>query len=531
MVRLKELLRLLEGRLTEHDENRKKVQNKLLDRCSEIKKDADSLEEKISKEIQGGFEEKEEEILGLIEKLNEGEDASSGLIKEAQEVISKEYKYKIQLLKKAKSFVGSYELKVSTVKVEKELNFSDTESIISHLQEHMNKIQESVTAIQEELTGICNKRRKEAEELEKRVNGKLEVVFKAEDARIQCVVKVVKEKIDSEDPEEVKELTRRAQLTLLRKQEYELIEGNSLDNCNLKVEKEASLKFIGFEEGKPTNLILSFTKNGELSLSFTFFSEDEVKVLKDVDSPFKMEAEIWEKDHEEGTSRTLTKDFILGIDEPVCFKTPFIPNTTYCLKMRIAHKGTYTQWSDETEFTTPEFKDICVWKGCPETVDKEKKYSVDRRNPRVALKNGDKFCTIIGNTHLPPNKMTSWCIKILKSKRDGYSIFIGIAPLDINQNEDRNWLKCGWYFDCYRSELYSGPPHNYTKEYGPRKDKGEYVHTGDSVGVVMNTTKGELSFVLNRVNLGVAYEGIPLDKPLVPCVLLYHKGDSVELVF
>ena len=45
----------------------------------------------------------------------------------------------------------------------------------------------------------------------------------------------------------------------------------------------------------------------------------------------------------------------------------------------------------------------------------------------------------------------------------------------------------------------------------------------------MDTAKGELSFVLNGVNLGVAYDGIPLDKPLVPCALLYYEGDSVEL--
>ena len=79
--------------------------------------------------------------------------------------------------------------------------------------------------------------------------------------------------------------------------------------------------------------------------------------------------------------------------------------------------------------------------------------------------------------------------------------------------------------------LWSGPPHNYRdKEYGSRKEPNMYVRTGDSVGVVMDTTKGELSFVLNDVNLGVAYEEIPLDKPLVPCVLLRYKGDSVELI-
>ena len=70
-----------------------------------------------------------------------------------------------------------------------------------------------------------------------------------------------------------------------------------------------------------------------------------------------------------------------------------------------------------------------------------------------------------------------------------------------------------------------------SKKYGPRKEKwGEYVHTGDSVGVVMDTAKGELSFVLDGVNLGVAYEGIPLDKPLVPYVNIKPEGDSVELV-
>ena len=37
------------------------------------------------------------------------------------------------------------------------------------------------------------------------------------------------------------------------------------------------------------------------------------------------------------------------------------------------------------------------------------------------------------------------------------------------------------------------------------------------MGVVIDTAKDELSFVANGVNLGVAFDGIPLDKPLVPC--------------
>ena len=160
------------------------------------------------------------------------------------------------------------------------------------------------------------------------------------------------------------------------------------------------------------------------------------------------------------------------------------------------------------------------------------KYSVDDKNPRIATKTSDDiWCTIIGNTPLPLNKVTSWSTKVLKSKRsDGSYIYTGVAPSDINQNDD-NYSEYGWYFNCWGSTLWSGLPHNYKwKEYGPRKEEGEYVHTGDSVGVVMDTAKGELSFVVNGVNLGTAFKGIPLDKPLVPCVLLAWVGDSVELV-
>ena len=46
----------------------------------------------------------------------------------------------------------------------------------------------------------------------------------------------------------------------------------------------------------------------------------------------------------------------------------------------------------------------------------------------------------------------------------------------------------------------------------------------------MDTARGGLSFVVNGVDFGLAYEGIPLDKPLVPCVLLWYEGYSVELV-
>ena len=383
--------------------------------------------------------------------------------------------------------------------------------------------------------------REQINTLEKRVSCKLEEKFTLLDNCLQTVFNGLR----SGDGDEISKALQKAKAELLVTQSYEVVERNFDENeddhkfsisslYDLKTERKVvSLKFIDFEKRKPTFSISSFTEKGELSISFSFFSEDEVEVLKEVDTPFEVEVKMWERgQNEEGTSKTLTTKIILG--EPICIRNTFTASTTYSLKMRIAHQRKNTQWSNEAEFTTPKFEDSCIWKECPDNVVDKRKYSVDKENPRIATKINDSgyLCTIIGNTPLPPNKVTSWSIRILKSEdNDGGSIYIGVGPSDINQNEEYNWTNCGWYFYCYLSELCPEPPHNYSgKEYGPRKMYGQYVHTGDSVGVMMDTTKGELSFVLNGVNLGVSYEGIPLDKPLVPCMLPKYPGDSVELI-
>ena len=50
-----------------------------------------------------------------------------------------------------------------------------------------------------------------------------------------------------------------------------------------------------------------------------------------------------------------------------------------------------------------------------------------------------------------------WKIKILKTHQK--AIMVGVAPnnFDIHSSSFEN---CGWYFYCYNSTLYSGPPFN-----------------------------------------------------------------------
>ena len=308
--------------------------------------------------------------------------------------------------------------------------------------------------------------------------------------------------------------------------------------------KEYGVAYEGISLDKPlAHCVILGNKNDSIELIPYDLKETKLDQSVPVPSNIREESITWD-------SITITWDAVEGaliyhvkVDENTFWctsptntftKIGFL--TEYTFRVRAVRENGIGKWSDPVKFKTgsiPHFSG-CAWKVRPVYVHEKGKYSVDEKNPKIAtnVAVNNESCTIIGNAPLPFDKVTSWSIKVLKSnKNDGDRIYIGVAPPDIDQNEDWNYDKCGWYFDCYDSTLHSGPPHGYRwKEYGPRKEKsGQYMHTGDSVGVVMDTTNGELSFVLNGMNLGVAYKGIPLDKPLVPCVILGQGLDSVEL--
>lgn len=194
---------------------------------------------------------------------------------------------------------------------------------------------------------------------------------------------------------------------------------------------------------------------------------------------------------------------------------------------RLKAKG--TEWASQ-----------CAWKECPVTVSYPKRYSVsgtDRRTATMvhARRTTQEMSTVLGDTPLPRDAISEWSIQILHSRKGtGCCILVGVSPANVDQNSERNFEKSGWYFYCYDSNITTGPPHRFTrKPYGPRKQVGTYVKEGDFVGVVFDTRSsvtGTLSFVLGGVNRGVAVEGIPLDVPLVPAVILIISEDSVMFI-
>ena len=563
MEELKKLFRMLEERLVKHDSNREEVQEEAKEVCAKAKKEADLSEARESKKIREEYEETEGRILSLVERLKGKLDASEGavdsndlstLMELADQELAMELTYDIDSTRSAATSNKRIAHNPSTEPLWKRLKLDDTEDTekrggrecfenvitdtVRLLEEHLERAHETMAAAQDRVEEFYKKKRSEAEEFVVSINKELEALFTEEDARVQSVVNAVREVIYSGSPVNVKELAMKVKEALIIAQKYGLCQSPSAGGAlELDVKHEPSLECIFFGERMPTITSITFTKKGLMCVSFILFNDDDedMVLLRPLELKFSVTVKLWEqgRGEESATTEALTKTWIQVDTKQIFVRGTISAGKVHCLRMRIEHCGVCTQWSNPFKFT-PEFRDCCVWKECPAEFDEGKKYSVDaEKNPRLATKigNGFDYCTIIGNASFQLNAVTSGSIKVLKSENnDGGGIYVGVAPSGINQNEKYNHIKCGWYFYCCHSSLFSGPPHNYwMKAYGPRKEKGEYVHDGGSVGVVMDTAKGELSFVVNGVNLGVAYEGIPLDKPLVPCVILKYKGDSVEL--
>ena len=398
-------------------------------------------------------------------------------------------------------------------------------------------------------TEKCEEWRKQINELEGSANNMFgEMTTEAN--RLQSVLSSLQSMLASGEEARISEALSDAKKDFLITNKYDLKikepmyinkmendEGDCGDNRFLDLFKlTREKKIVPDCIDKPKNFkVLSINDTGRIFLSFTRNTEQEKILTENVLREAITYKALLRKRGDKGR-----KEFNLKREANGSFS--FVPgfleiDKTYIVKVKMGLKEKH-EWSDEYVFSPKslEFRES-TWREYPDyDYGDGHKYFLDEKNPRIATKIGwgHLDSAIIGNIALPQNKVTLWRIKILKSEdNDGGNVFIGVAPSDINQTETLIHNKCGWYFNCYRSTLCSGPPHDYkNKEYGPRKETGKYIHTGDSVGVMMDTTKGELSFVLSGVNLGVAFDGIPLEKPLVPCVIIRNMwgSNSIELI-
>ena len=530
----KELLSLLEERLVQHDKNREEVQAALGEICTKALGEADAAEERISSEIHGIFDKKEEEILGIVEQLNEGSakgEELDALIARAHAELAKKVRCSIATYCPSTGYMNNYKLSSNTYSPQGKKDGGDEptspEALVARLQEHLEETLGVMAKVRAELTEMYAKRRRDVKDFSDGINEQLEKVFTKEDGRLQEVVKAMRDKLEGGTKEELESLSTKARTVLVVLQRYSLAKKSSestlFDNYVLSVEQEKSLKYIGFAEKKPFNVVPKFAESGRIAFTFDLFAPQEVESLAPFALPLKATFAPQEKACGRPTSRMLTKSFALGSPADFSFSSMFTPGAAYSLRMRVESCGLFTQWSDSVDFVAPDFSKRCDWlEGSNYT----------NPAPQV-VKNGRNYTysIVLGNTSLPHDSIVSWDVNIIAASDDAAGIYIGVAPADINVNEsDEVYKRCGWYVHCLDSTLYSGPPQRASKrDYARSGLTKKALRPGVTVGVEVNTATGDVSFSANGKSYGTAYTAIPLNRPLAPCVLLRNESDSVKI--
>lgn len=151
-------------------------------------------------------------------------------------------------------------------------------------------------------------------------------------------------------------------------------------------------------------------------------------------------------------------------------------------------------------------------------------------------KKAGSWHALLGDTiiHGDGDNTVKFEVKMVSLEGSSSDMFIGVAPVDVDPNLIESHPIHGWFLSTYTSSIVSGHPHN--AQYLKYDQDRKHIKTGDVVEVVCEfMTEGEkrvaaISFVVNGKSLGRAFEGVPLDKPIVPLVLMRHEGNTVEFV-
>ena len=168
---------------------------------------------------------------------------------------------------------------------------------------------------------------------------------------------------------------------------------------------------------------------------------------------------------------------------------------------------------------------IFKFKKCPNNINENRKYEVGGEKQNIVTKTGnDQWMGAICEKELDKSKEEYiWTIKALKTKNHIFMVGVATTDFDFNSASWEIHKNYGWYYHCGNGLLYSGPPHNYKlKETNLKYNKNE-------IKVVMNMKKKTLKFIIDNEDKGDSYTNIPLDKPIIPSVLLFHKNDSIEI--
>ena len=163
---------------------------------------------------------------------------------------------------------------------------------------------------------------------------------------------------------------------------------------------------------------------------------------------------------------------------------------------------------------------FCFRKGINYTLNK---------NGKIAEKTSggnDWNCTIVGDIQIPKNKISRWKIKLKKFKIDKQTntvnTFIGIGPN--NPQNKRCFYNFCWTLSCGENKILS------------RNDELKFnnypgnLKEGDIIEVIVDMSKGTLSFKINNIDYGLTCSNIPKNEELYPIVLINDINQMFEIL-
>jgi len=187
----------------------------------------------------------------------------------------------------------------------------------------------------------------------------------------------------------------------------------------------------------------------------------------------------------------------------------------YVFRVRVVSHSGVTSWSKIKGISTPRVQGFSKGPNC---IVADGGFTATKDPQSKAGWNA----TVVGKLPLIPGVQHSWNIEIRNSALN--NIFVGVAPLDIDRTSEENGVSCGYYMFIREGSLYSGPPYNAR---GYQYNCIRAITPGSVIGTHIDLLTGTLGFSVNGQYLGPAFVNLPIDRPLIPVVLMHDPGDCV----
>ena len=155
-------------------------------------------------------------------------------------------------------------------------------------------------------------------------------------------------------------------------------------------------------------------------------------------------------------------------------------------------------------------------------------YTLTNKGKTAEKTSGGNYwnCTIIGDEIIPKNKISKWRIKLKKFRIDKkintVNTFIGIGPN--NPENKRCFYDYCWSLSCGEPKILSNKTEIKFKKY-PGNLKED-----DIIEVIVDMTKGILSFKINNTDYGLTCSDIPTNEKLYPIVIINDMNQIVEIL-